>query len=146
MTDEDLDEVSSIEKSIFSVPWSRKSLKDAIDMPDNIYIVSTDNGTIVGYCGMWAVLGEGNIVCVAVREEYRGRGVGRSLVRELVKRGIENGVDAFFLEVRESNAAAIHLYETEGFCNIGVRRNFYEKPVENAIVMSRMVSNKQIRN
>ena len=88
---------------------------------------------------MWTVLGEGNIVNVAVDEHYRKNGIARALMQELVKRGLEKNVNIFFLEVRAGNEAAKHLYETEGFRNIGVRKNFYEKPVEDAYVMSKIL-------
>ena len=139
MEERDLDEVSAIEKSIFSIPWSRKSLQDAMNTPDNVYIVCETDGRIAGYCGMWTVLGEGNIVNVAVDEHYRKNGIARALMQELVKRGLEKNVNIFFVEVRAGNEAAKHLYETEGFRNIGVRKNFYEKPVEDAYVMSKIL-------
>lgn len=139
MCDKDLAQVDAIEKETFSVPWSYDSIKEAMNMPDNVYIVCEEDGCIVGYCGMWTVLGEGNIVSVAVSEQYRNRGIGREMMDELIKRGMKKNVSIFFLEVRESNEAAKHLYEISGFRSIGVRKNFYEKPCENACVMSRII-------
>lgn len=140
MAKEDLDEVEAIEKSAFSVPWSRASLEDAMNMPDNVYIVCEENGRIAGYCGMWTVFGEGNIVSVAVEEHCRKRGIALDMMKELEKKGIEKKVDIFFLEVRKSNYGAISLYEKAGFRNVGVRRNFYEKPCEDALIMSKIIS------
>ncbi|MGN0407590.1 MAG: ribosomal protein S18-alanine N-acetyltransferase [Bacteroides sp.] len=140
MREEDLDEVEAIEKASFSIPWSRNSIKDAMNTPDNVYIVCEEDGHIAGYCGMWTVLGEGNIVNVAVGEAYRRRGIGREMMDSLIERGLEKQVDIFFLEVRQSNEAAKHLYESAGFKNIGLRKNFYEKPCEDACVMSRIIS------
>lgn len=143
MQEKDLEKVEALEQCIFSVPWSMRSLQEAITKPENLYLVCEENGQIAGYCGMWGVLGEGNIMCVAVAPEYRNRGVGNAMMQELLQRGRkEKAIDVFFLEVRESNAVAIHLYEKNGFKSIGLRKNFYEKPLENAKVMS-IIYNKQ---
>lgn len=140
MCNGDLEQVNIIEKSVFSVSWSSDSIKEAMEMPDNVYIVCEEDGRIAGYCGMWTVLGEGNIVSVAVGKEYRNRGIAKEMMDELIKRGLDKNVDVFFLEVRQSNEIAKHLYEISGFKNIGVRKNFYEKPREDACVMSRIIS------
>lgn len=140
MRDEDFDEVAELEKSIFSIPWSKKSLMDAALTPENIYLVCREDDNLAGYCGMWGVLGEGNITNVAVSDKYRQQGVGFDMLSEMLKIGIEDkSIDVFFLEVRESNEAAKHLYEKLGFRSIGIRKNFYEKPVENALVMSKIM-------
>lgn len=138
MKKEDAVRVAEIEKGIFSVPWSEKSFIDACTTPDNIYLVAEEDGEIAGYCGLWTVLGEGNITNMAVAEEYRQCGVGRMLMEAVEEAGRKKSVDIFFLEVRESNEAARHLYERMGYHNIGVRKRFYERPVENAVVMSKI--------
>ena len=84
------------------------------------------------------MLGEGNITNMAVAKEYRKKGVGAALMQEMERLGREKNVDIFFLEVRESNEPAQRLYEKMGYNNIGIRKRFYERPVENAIVMSKM--------
>ena len=94
---------------------------------------------------MWTVLGEGNIVSVAVGEKYRRRGIAKEMMEDLISRGLQKNVNVFFLEVRQSNEAAKHLYEISGFRNIGVRKNFYEKPCEDACVMSRIISDSGYR-
>jgi ribosomal-protein-alanine N-acetyltransferase len=137
MCEQDLEQVARIEKEIFSVPWSEKSFADACSEPENVYLVCDCDGKIAGYCGMWTVLGEGNITNMAVAEEYRRKGIAAKLMEELLKRGHEKEVTIFFLEVRESNTAARTLYENAGFSQIGIRKRFYERPVENAIVMSK---------
>lgn len=146
MKEEDLPQVTAIEKATFSLPWSQQSFADAAKKTDNVYLVCDCAGEIAGYCGMWTVLGEGNITNVAVRDSYRRNGVGKALLQELLKRGAAKSVEVFFLEVRESNEAARHLYENLGFEQIGVRKHFYEKPVENAIIMAhgfRQISTKE---
>lgn len=139
MLPQDIDQVAAIEKEIFSVPWSYKSLLEACADIKNIYLVWEEDHKILGYCGMWTVLGEGNITNVAVSAEARNRGIASALMKELEIRGRARDIEIFFLEVRESNAVARHVYEKCGYRSIGVRKNFYEKPAENGIVMSKIV-------
>ena len=143
MTRADVSQVEAIEQEIFSVPWSEKSFIDACETKENVYIVCKDNGKVLGYCGMWTVLGEGNITNMAVAKEYRRQGIAKLLMSEMERISIEeNGVDVFFLEVRQSNEKAKKLYEKMGYKPIGTRKRFYEKPVEDAIVMSKMTVTK----
>lgn len=137
MEDRDISTVEQIEKSIFSLPWSVKSFADAANTPENVYLVCECTGEIAGYCGMWTVLGEGNITNIAVSPSYRRSGVAEALLKELERRARLKDVTIFFLEVRQSNEAAKRLYEKLGYSPIGVRKRFYEKPVEDAIVMSK---------
>lgn len=137
MEDRDISTVEQIEKSIFSLPWSVKSFADAANTPENVYLVCECTGEIAGYCGMWTVLGEGNITNIAVSPAYRRSGVAEALLKELERRARLKDVTIFFLEVRQSNEAAKRLYEKLGYSPIGVRKRFYEKPVEDAIVMSK---------
>ena len=138
MEEKDIPQVEEIEKKIFSLPWSEKSFHDACSDENNIYLVCEDEGTIAGYCGLWTVFGEGNITNMAVHPDYRKKGIGMMLMEEMEKRGIQKKVDVFFLEVRESNDAARRLYEKMKYKQIGIRKRFYERPVEDAIVMSKM--------
>ena len=143
MTRVDVAQVEAIEQEIFSIPWSEKSFIDACETKENVYIVCKDNGKVLGYCGMWTVLGEGNITNMAVAKEYRRQGIAKLLMSEMERISIEeNGVDVFFLEVRQSNENAKKLYEKMGYKPIGTRKRFYEKPVEDAIVMSKMTVTK----
>ena len=137
MEDRDISTVEQIEKSIFSLPWSAKSFVDAANTLENVYLVCECTGEIAGYCGMWTVLGEGNITNIAVSPSYRRSGVAEALLKELERRARLKDVTIFFLEVRQSNEAAKRLYEKLGYSPIGVRKRFYEKPVEDAIVMSK---------
>lgn len=138
MEKKDIEQVERIEKEIFSIPWSAHSFEDAAMTKENIYLVCECNGVIAGYCGLWTVLGEGNITNMAVDKEYRKMGIGEALMKEMEKRGRQKDVDIFFLEVRQSNAAARRLYDKMGYKEIGTRKRFYERPVEDAIVMSKM--------
>lgn len=138
MLESDAAVVAEIEKKVFSLPWSEKSFADAAAKEGNIYLVACEDEHVVGYVGAWGVFGEADITNVCVDPEYRKRGIANELINALITEGRKNKIDIFFLEVRESNSAAISLYEKNGFKQISVRKNFYEHPVENALVMSRM--------
>lgn len=136
----DIEQVEAIEKELFSIPWSAKSFLEACTDEKNVYLVWAEGDSILGYCGMWTVLGEGNITNVAVSPKARNRGIATALMKELEARGRERDIRIFFLEVRQSNDCARHVYEKCGYRCIGVRKKFYEKPSEDGIVMSKVVA------
>ena len=135
MTMGDISFVAQIEKESFSMPWSEKSFTDALADKNNIYVVALVDDNIVGYCGMWGCAGEGQIYNVCVTKAMRGKGVGGELFRAFIDEGIKAGLSAFTLEVRVSNQSAIRLYEKCGFENAGIRKNFYDNPKEDAMIM-----------
>ena len=135
MKKEDLDRVSQIEKECFSTPWSRDAFEDMIDNPLALYMVAEDNGYVVANCGVISAAGDGDICNVAVDPAYRKRGIGEKLLSEIMNvASKELLVEAFTLEVRESNKAAISLYEKLGFVNEGIRPGFYTSPKEDAVI------------
>ena len=91
MTRADVAQVEAIEQEIFSVPWSEKSFIDACETKENVYIVCKDNGKVLGYCGMWTVLGEGNITNIAVAKEYRRQGIAKLLMSEMERKRLNLG-------------------------------------------------------
>ena len=135
MQKEDLDQVLVIENAIFNQPWSREGFFDAMDMPGNHYIVCVEEGRVVGYCGYYGVLDEGEITNVAVDENCRNKGYGVKMVEALLEEAKEAGIARMILEVRVSNEAAIHVYKKLGFRELGIRKGFYEMPVEDALIM-----------
>ena len=135
MCEKDLEQVVEIEKSIFSLPWSFEAFRDSFSLEHTIYLVAVEQEKVVGYCGMYHVFNEGEIVNVAVASECRRQNVAKRLLERLFFESVKKGVDNFFLEVRESNEPAIALYEHFGFEKAGIRKNFYQRPKENAIVM-----------
>ena len=135
MREVDLEQVKMIENETFSLPWSKQSFYEGMLKENTIYLVAVKEKKIVGYCGLWNILGDAEITNVAVGKEYRNHKIGRTMLGELLLKGKEQGVKAFTLEVRESNLSAIHLYESLGFQSVGIRKDFYEKPRENAIIM-----------
>lgn len=135
MMPQDLDQVCAIEQETFSKPWSRASFQNAMEDPANLYMVACEGQQILGYCGLWSVVGEGQISNVAVRRSCRGQGIGTKMLLEFLALGKERGNQSFTLEVRKSNLAARKLYERCGFQEEGVRKAFYEDPVEDGIIM-----------
>ncbi len=140
----DIPEVAAIERQTFSQPWTEKGFRDALEQGDSLYLVARmeDRNEIAGYCGFQQGLDEAELLNVAVRSDFRENGIGCVMLRLLLKLGRGRGVHRFVLEVRKSNAAALHLYEKLGFVVEGVRKNFYEKPTEDAVIMSRQVREK----
>ena len=141
MTSEDVKQVAEIEEQCFSVPWSRQGFLDSIAREDTIFLVAKEevSDKIMGYIGMYMSFEEGEITNVAVSLEYRNQGIGARLVRAIQLAGKERNLERIILEVRISNASALSLYKGNGFEELGIRKNFYEKPVEDAIIMSYMV-------
>lgn len=135
MSEKDLDQVCDIENDIFSTPWSKKSFLSSINSKDNIYLVAKEEGIIVGYCGLWGTVDEGQITNVAVKKEFRMKHIGSRLVKTLMEYGKEAGLITFSLEVRTSNHAAKKMYEKLGFKSCGVRKNYYTLPTEDAVIM-----------
>lgn len=135
MEERDLEQVVAIEEATFSMPWSKEAFLESMNNPEHVYVVACEGKVIYGYCGMWGIAGEGQINNVAVKCDVRGKGTGYELVKFLLQEGEKQGIEAFTLEVRESNAVAIHVYEKAGFQSVGIRKNFYDKPKENAVIM-----------
>ena len=135
MQPEDLLQVCEIEKDNFSLPWSEKSFLESMERNDTLFLVALNGEEVAGYLGCYCVAGEGEITNVAVKSSHRRQGVGRKLLETLYEEAKALHTQEFFLEVRESNEAAIGLYSRQGFVKEGVRKNFYEQPVENAVIM-----------
>ena len=135
MTVDDIAQVAEIERQIFSIPWSEKAFRDSMESDNTIYIVAKENDNVAGYAGMYLSFEEGNITNVAVNPLSRRKGSGEKIVRDILNRAYEKGVRDVFLEVRETNSVAIALYEKIGFKEEGIRKNFYDKPRENALIM-----------
>lgn len=127
--------ISRLEEETFSMPWSAESFLRMIGQEDTAYFVAEEDGRILGGCGLLLIAGEGNITNVVVTPGARRRGVAMGLLTYLMSEGDRAGLRAYTLEVRVSNAAAIGLYEKLGFVSEGIRPGFYEKPVEDALIM-----------
>ena len=135
MTKEDCTQVAAIETMSFSMPWSLHAFTETIDNPNYRFLVAEENGEILGYCGFVYVLDEADIPDVCVSAEARRRGIGRALMEALVALAKELRIVTLHLEVRQSNAPARNLYRALGFEEVGIRKNFYELPKEDAVLM-----------
>lgn len=133
----DLVQVCAIEKDNFSLPWSEKSFLESMERGDTVFLAAAAGEEIAGYLGCYCIAGTGEITNVAVKDSFRRRGIGSLLLEKLYEEGKALDTQEFFLEVRESNEAAIALYSGQGFVKEGIRKNFYEKPVEHAVIMFR---------
>jgi len=147
MTLEDVKKVAEIEKAVFPTPWSEKSFYTEIQ-DNNIakYIVAVNEGTIVGYGGLWHIISEMHITNIAVEKKYRGLGIGQGLVSQLISIAeADELVESISLEVRRSNFAAQNLYRKYGFRVIGVREKYYENNKEDAYIMQKDIKNTKTR-
>ena len=133
----DLDSLSFIESVCFSVPWSKSSIEESLNNKSFRFFKLDDDGKTVGYGGIMTVLDESDVVNIAVLPEYRGRGYGKMLLSRLLSEAKNMGAALVHLEVRQSNIPAISLYESFGFEADGVRKNYYTKPPENAVLMTK---------
>ena len=132
---QDVAQAAEIEKECFSIPWSEKSFEDSLSREDTLFLVCEEEDVVAGYIGMYLSFDEGSITNVAVSPSFRKRGCGETLVKGAKERAKEKQIETIFLEVRVSNAPAISLYKKLGFEELGIRKNFYEHPIEDAIIM-----------
>jgi ribosomal-protein-alanine N-acetyltransferase len=129
-------EIARLEKECFSTPWSEQTIEDAFKTGTRFFVAQKDN-SVLGYVGISAILDEGYITNVAVLPEARQQGVASALLNSLFEFAKENSLSFISLEVRESNNAAISLYQKFGFKTEGKRKNFYSAPQEDALIMTK---------
>lgn len=140
MVQEDLDQVLAIERASFTMPWSRTLfLSEFRNKPVSLLLAAhaeREPRGLAGYIVCWVVEDEVHILDLATRPDVRRHGIARRLVLAALESAYERGAHKAFLEVRESNRAALRLYEELGFRPTHVRENYYDLPVENAVVMA----------
>ena len=128
--------IFEVEQDSFSIPWSLQAVQRELESERALYyVLEREDGTIVGYAGLWQVLDEGQITNIALRKEFRHQGYGELLVRVLMEAAWEAGCTEIFLEVRISNQGAIHSHRKLGYEVLSVRKHYYSDPVEDAYVM-----------
>lgn len=130
-------QIATLEKCCFSDPWSEASIRYELTNRLSYWLVALENETVVGYVGSQSVLGEADMMNLAVAPAYRKQGVGEHLVNRLVADLAEHGVYRLTLEVRVSNTPAISLYEKLGFQSLGRRPNYYRNPREDAWILGK---------
>lgn len=135
MTASQVPQIAALERACFSDPWSERSVASELRNPLSLWLVALEGDTVAGYVGSQAVLGEADMMNLAVNPDYRRQGIGERLVSELLRQLQEAQVHCLTLEVRASNAPAIALYGKLGFSQVGRRPNYYEKPREDALIL-----------
>lgn len=129
----DVKSVAEIEQQVFSMPWSEKGILDFLDNTYSRFFVSEKDDEITGYIGSYIVADEMDITNIAVKNQYQRMGIGRMLMEKVMEEARNENCSFINLEVRESNNNAMGLYEKMGFKRVGIRKNFYSRPTENAI-------------
>lgn len=128
-------QIAQLEKRCFSDPWSEKSIASELENPLSVWLVAVDGGQLIGYVGSQTVLGETDMMNLAVAPEARRQGTGRALVLALVDELTKKGSHSLMLEVRVSNTPARTLYESLGFSQVGRRPKYYVNPKEDALIL-----------
>ena len=135
MTISHVTQIAELEMQCFSAPWSENSITNELSNPLSLWIVAEENGRVVGYVGSQSVMDEADMMNLAVDPNYRRMGIAEHLVSELIVRLRGVGVMCLTLEVRQSNIAAISLYQKLGFEQVGCRPNYYSNPKEPALIL-----------
>ena len=128
-------QVAALEKVCFSDPWSEKSVASELENPLSLWLVAMDGETVAGYIGSQTVLGETDMMNVAVAPAYRRQGAAQGLILALIEALKARGSHCLTLEVRDSNASARALYEKLGFLEVGRRKNYYRNPREDGLIL-----------
>ena len=134
MTADHVEQIAALEKQYFSAPWDARSVASELTNDLALWLVALDGNTVAGYIGSQTVLGETDMMNVAVHPDYLRRGIGQALVTAFIARLKAYGSHCLTLEVRASNKPAQALYEKLGFVTIGRRPNYYRSPKEDALI------------
>lgn len=137
MTREDAAGAAGVERICFAEPWSEASYRATLLLPYAHYFKAVEGERMVGTIGLQVIGGDGEISNVAVLPQYRRRGIAHRLMEEVLLAGESLVTGDYTLEVREGNTAARALYDSFGFVTEGVRKNYYSKPCEDALIMWR---------
>ena len=135
----DIYAIAEIEKKCFSVPWSETAIEDFINNPLCVMFCAKHNEKTIGYVGLYIIFEDCDIANVAVIPEFRNRGIAKKLMEYAVSFANEKNVKKLMLEVRASNVPAISLYEKLGFSTVGIRKNYYTQPKEDALLMDKTI-------
>ncbi len=131
----DAADIAEIERHCFSTPWSENQIRESDD--STVFFILKIEDKPIGYGGMYTVLDEGYVTNIGILPRFRGLGYGKALVNKLIDYSKEKSLSFLSLEVRISNEVAIKLYSSLGFTEVGLRKNFYSSPKEDAIIMTR---------
>ena len=137
MTLDDLNDIRDILISDFDDFWNYSILKSELESPNSYYLVARDNSNIVGFAGIKLVIPDGDIMNIVVKKDFRKKGLGSLLLKNLIDLAKSLGVKTIFLEVDDKNFPAISLYNKFGFKNISKRKNYYKE--NDAIIMNKEI-------
>ena len=127
--------VAELEKKCFSDPWSESSIASELDNPLSFWLVAVENGLVLGYVGSQSVGEDADVMNLAVSPDARRRGIGLSLMSQLIAQLKRRKVKSLCLEVRASNQSAMALYRKLGFSQVGLRPKYYRHPQEDAVIL-----------
>ena len=130
-------QIAALERECFSDPWSENSIRQELENELSFWLVAEEDGEVVGYVGSQTVLGESDVMNLAVSPNRRRRGIAKALMQALETHLAQAGSEKLTLEVRASNEAAFALYTRLGFRQIGVRPNYYFHPKEDARILGK---------
>ena len=139
LAEEHLDAILKIEREAYPEPWTIGMFREEMRSARSYFYVAFVDVELIGYSGFWLVLDEAHITSLTVAADLRELGYGREQLMHLLAIGEDKGVQAFTLEVRESNLAARRLYESAGFQSVGLRKAYYSVTQEDAVVMRKEV-------
>ncbi len=134
-TENDIDGIFNIENESFTVPWSREMIEETFENSYTKVFAAEDGEELVGYASVGLMVPDAELLSIAVKTDRRRQGIGEMLFDSILAFLDKQDVSDLFLEVRESNEAAIELYLKKGFEEIGRRKAYYQKPVEDAVLM-----------
>ena len=135
MTIHHVAQVAELEKICFQDPWSEKSVAAELEHDYSLWLVAMEGETLAGYIGSQISYGEADMMNVAVSPDHRRKGIGEKLILALMEELKARECISLALEVRASNAPAIALYDKLGFGQIGLRKNYYRNPKEDALIL-----------
>ena len=135
MKAEHVSQVALLEKCCFADPWSEKSIAEELNHEYSLWLVAVENDRLLGYVGSQTAMWETDMMNIAVAPSRRREGLGNILVTELIRELRNRGSSSLALEVRASNEPAKALYESLGFHQVGLRKNYYRNPKEDALIL-----------
>lgn len=136
MAPTDVERVAAIEAAAFTSPWKAETFLTLLERPGaELWVLEEAEGGVLGYAVLWCILDQGELANIAIVDGHRGKGYGTYLLTRVIDVARDRGVESLYLEVRVSNTGAADLYRRFGFEQIGVRRNYYDSPREDALLM-----------
>ncbi len=133
---EHIEQIAALEKICFPDPWTEQMFSDLLSNPLAVYVVALCDGEVIGYAGIYHILSEGQLMNIATHPDHRRCGVAEKMFKELLDYARDNDIEEITLEVRSENENAIAFYKKLGFEQVGLRRNYYSSPHDDALLMS----------